>query len=94
MMKFQVLGPVNLNSAPQKTTIKTYIMTFWTKVKKAPKMGCFSPKSPPEDANRKTFARVDGTNYTFITIVSTFWQSFRKIQWPDKKLYGKKCHFG
>ena len=45
--KFQVLRPANLNSAPQQTTIKTCIMAFFTKhQKKAPKKGCFNPKSP------------------------------------------------
>ena len=44
-------------------------MIFWTKVQKSPQNGCFSPKSPPEDVTQ-SFARVDGTNYTFITTVS------------------------
>ena len=45
---------------------------------KKQKWGVFSPKSPPGDANQ-SFPGVGGTTYAFITIVSVFWQSFRKI---------------
>ena len=51
---------------------------IFDKSSKNPKMGAFSPKSPPGDVN-PSFAGVGGTTCTFITIVSVFWQSFRKI---------------
>ena len=52
-------------------------MTFWTKVRKTPKWGVLALKVPPGDVNQ-SFAGVGGTTCTFITIVSTFSQHFRK----------------
>ena len=77
-MKLQVLGHVNLNSAPEKTTIMTYIMIFLTNIRKSPRKGVLALKVPG-DANQ-SFAGVKSTNLMFITNVSTFCQSFRKIK--------------
>ena len=91
-MKFQVLGPVNLNSAQNKTTKKTYIMTFGQTSEKAPKRGVFSPNSPWGTQTR-FFSRVNVTCFITRTYVSTFWPSFRKIKWTDVMLLSQKCHF-
>ena len=52
-------------------------MTFWTKVRKGPENGVFLALKVPGDMNQ-SFAGVGGTNCMFITIVSAFWQSFKK----------------
>ena len=45
-MKFHVTAYVNLKSALQKTTIKTYILTFWENIRKDPKRGVLALKVP------------------------------------------------
>ena len=54
-------------------------------------MGCFSPKSPPGDANQ-SFAKVGGTNYTFIQIVSPFCKVLEKSNGRIKS-YKQKVSF-
>ena len=53
----------------------------------------FSPKSPQGDA-KKIFSRVNVTCFIKRTYVSTFWPTFRKIEWIIKSYYPKSVIFG
>ena len=85
MIKYQVLSRANLEPAPQKTTITTYIMKFWKNIRKAPKSGVLSLKVL---GDKNQFSRVS-SNALFITIVSAFSHNFIKIWRMDEKLKGK-----